>query len=356
MAVYRDMYGASAPSPEMAASIHEHFYEQMQLVPKMKPILTFYDMSNDKIGSGVKTYPWLLDQLRKLMDRDRENYNLDTRMMTLNQRGSYERRRRNNNNNAAPGYKGSNKGGPKGGNGNGGKGNGGHGGPNLGLPTDILKNGMMKKDKTCNYVAKGQRCPYGPQGGCPYSHKQPKAAPAQPVIAPGAPGAKAKAKPWPKRKASRNRSATPGPHESGRSPGPHNRESSAAAKERQKNQVCFVFSRGLPCKKEKENPPCYRQHRALTDPEKLARDKYEQALEKAGKTIPYARTPAQAQAAAANVKAANGGVTPRSEKGNGKGKKGGKGKEPQPCWNWTSNKSCPFGANCKFKAITPGHP
>ena len=62
-------------------------------------------------------------------------------MVTLNQRGLYERRRRNNNNkDAAPGY----KGGPKGGNGGGGKGNGGNGGPNLGLPTDILKNGMMK--------------------------------------------------------------------------------------------------------------------------------------------------------------------------------------------------------------------
>ena len=41
MAVYRDMYGASAPSSEMAASIHEHFYEQMQLVPKMKKYLIF---------------------------------------------------------------------------------------------------------------------------------------------------------------------------------------------------------------------------------------------------------------------------------------------------------------------------
>ena len=53
MAVYRDMYGATAPSSEMAASIHEHFYEQMQLVPKMRQILNFYDMSNDKIGSGI---------------------------------------------------------------------------------------------------------------------------------------------------------------------------------------------------------------------------------------------------------------------------------------------------------------
>ena len=117
----------------------------------------------------------------------------------------------------------------------------------------------------------------------------------------------------------------------------------------------FPFSRGLACKREKENPPCYRQHRALTDAEKLSRDKYEQALEKAGKLIPYARTPAQAQAAAANVKAANGGTTPRSEKGKGKSNKG-KGKDPQPCWHWTNQKSCPFGANCRFKAITPGHP
>ena len=96
-------------------------------------------MPNGKIGSGIKTYPWLLDQLRKLMDRERENYNLDTRMMTLNQRGLYERRRKNNRE-AAPGIKG--KGGKRGG----GKGNGGKGGPNLGLPTDILKNSMMKKE------------------------------------------------------------------------------------------------------------------------------------------------------------------------------------------------------------------
>ena len=125
--------------------------------------------------------------------------------------------------------------------------------------------------------------------------------------------------------------------------------------ERQKNQVCFPFSRGLACKREKENPPCYRQHRALTDAEKLTRDKYEQAFERAGKPIPYARTPAQAQSAEANVKTANGGTAPRSEKGKGKGGKG-KGKDPQPRWYWTNQKSCPFGTNCRFKAITPGHP
>ena len=44
MAVYRDMYGGGAPSPDMAAPIHEHFYEQMELVPKMKQVLNFYDM------------------------------------------------------------------------------------------------------------------------------------------------------------------------------------------------------------------------------------------------------------------------------------------------------------------------
>ena len=126
------MYGGSAPSPEMAASMREHVYEQMKLVPKMQRALNFYDMSSDKIGSGIRTDARLLDQLRKMMDSERENFSLDTRMMTLSQRGRWARKRKNNNkhdNNAALGTKGT------------AKGNGGSGAPNLWKPTDILKDG-----------------------------------------------------------------------------------------------------------------------------------------------------------------------------------------------------------------------
>ena len=86
------------------------------------------------------------------------------------------------------------------------------------------------------------------------------------------------------------------------------RASPDGAKERQNNQPCFPFSCGHPCEGPKENPPhCYRQHRALTNEEKLKRDKIEEATLKAGKTLPCNRAPKQASAAAAaNINAAAG--------------------------------------------------
>ena len=96
MAVYRDMRGCSAPSPEMTASSHEHIYEQMKLLLNMQHVLNFYDMSSDKIGTGIRAYPWLLDHLHKMVDRERDNFSIDTCVMTLNQRGSWERKKNAN--------------------------------------------------------------------------------------------------------------------------------------------------------------------------------------------------------------------------------------------------------------------
>ena len=120
--------------------------------------------------------------------------------------------------------------------------------------------------------------------------------------------------------------------------------------------MCFPFSRGV-CK----DPNCKDPHVSLTAEQKLKRDRREEKLEAEGKPIGYARSPKQAKEAKANV-AANAGKpgapgSASGKSGSGKGKGGGKGKDPNaPCWNWTEKKECEFGARCKFKKNTPGHP
>ena len=101
--------------------------------------------------------------------------------------------------------------------------------------------------------------------------------------------------------------------------------------------------------------PCKqgREHRGLTDSEKLDRNKAEQRLRAAGKPLGYKRSDKQAAAAAravAEAAPADGG------KGGGKGGKG-KGKSNNKCWHHLDKPgSCPHGQNCWFKANTPGHP
>ena len=71
------------PSQEMAVSIRKHFYQQMRKVPKMRPILEWYDLSVDQVGEGMRTYEWLLLQLQKLMDRERLGWNLNVKVTNL---------------------------------------------------------------------------------------------------------------------------------------------------------------------------------------------------------------------------------------------------------------------------------
>ena len=86
----------------------------------------------------------------------------------------------------------------------------------------------------------------------------------------------------------------------------------------------------------------------MTDQEKVKRDKWEQAWEASGRTLPYERTEAHAAAAAKNVDGAPGGTKPT--KGKGKGKSDGK------CYRFMATKECPFGKDCWNRANTPGHP
>ena len=92
-----------------------------------------------------------------------------------------------------------------------------------------------------------------------------------------------------------------------------------------------------------------REHRKLTDEEKLKRDRWEEAWIASGKKLPYERTEAHAAAAAKSVEAAPGG---------GKGNKGkGKGKGEQKCWRFlVRGETCPCGKDCWHRANAPGHP
>ena len=77
----------------------------------------------------------------------------------------------------------------------------------------------------------------------------------------------------------------------------------------------------------KANPPCARQHVALTEEQKKVRDKWEETIIKAGKQLPCKKSDKQAAAAAIN--AAPG---PGSDKGGKSGKAGKGGKTADRCW------------------------
>ena len=219
-----------------------------------------------------------------------------------------------------------------------------------------MKNWQMKKDTTCKYILKGQTCPNQP--GCPFSHAKPKAAPAQPEPPPKAPkpnpkpppedaapaDPKAKAKPKQKPKGTRPRSATPGPQ--GQQP---------TGADPKKLLPCF------PCSRNPNNLKggCGKDHRGLTGPEKLERDRRGEAMVAAGNPIGYARTDMQAAQAKANVRAhaakspnsaAGSQEPPKFPKGTGKGKP-----KAVPCWHFTDSGKCNFGKNCKYRGDTPNH-
>ena len=75
------------PTDGMRASIHAHFLEQCRKPNKLKPAMSFHDMSSDKSGTGMKSYEWLVGQIEKLMMMEKEEFNIERHESTLNQRG-----------------------------------------------------------------------------------------------------------------------------------------------------------------------------------------------------------------------------------------------------------------------------
>ena len=374
MEVYQELYGARPPSDEMRAAIHTHFYEQLRCVPKLSQIIGWYDMCADKTGTGMRTYEWLLFQVENLMMRDHDTWAIAQKESTLNSRGRAAR------------YAGGGTGG--------GKGSGKGGLPRnaapaevratLGRSSDVTKSGLTKGQTLCNYTRKGEQCPFL-RKGCPFNHQKPRtpAAPAQPSAAGGnhdaAPGQtrgrpRQPSGPSGPRQPSGPRSQTP--NRGGPPQNTHRtRSQSQASRERQSRMICFAYSRAPQnCRGAKDG--CYKQHKAekdMTDKQRMMRDQYEEKLLKAGKALGYARSAKQANAAAANVgntgrspSAGSGGKprshSPSSQKGKGKkGKKGnGKGKPPidtkKPCPSFKETGKCSRGADCWFRANTPGHP
>ena len=87
MKVYLELYGVRPPSDEMRASIHAHFLEQCRKPSKLEQVMGFYDMSDDEVGTGMKTYEWLIGQIERLMLMEKEEFNIGRHESTLNQRG-----------------------------------------------------------------------------------------------------------------------------------------------------------------------------------------------------------------------------------------------------------------------------
>eukprot|EP00959_Pyramimonas_sp_CCMP1952_P179171 3745624-Pyramimonas_sp.AAC.1 len=153
----------------MRASIHAHFIEQSRTPNKLNFVCQLYDLSKDRMGQGVKTYEWLMEQIEGMMLRDAEEWNISVHESTLNQRARQARL------------------GGGGGNGNrrnaGGKAAPAEVAAKLRKPTDVMKRGLTKGETTCKYVRKGETCPYAGKG-CPLNHKKPKTA-AQAQLAAG---------------------------------------------------------------------------------------------------------------------------------------------------------------------------
>eukprot|EP00959_Pyramimonas_sp_CCMP1952_P110125 2304215-Pyramimonas_sp.AAC.1 len=60
----------------MRASTHAHFIEQCRKPNTLNFVCQLYNMSNDKMGHGVKTYEWLMEQIEGMVLRDKEGWNI----------------------------------------------------------------------------------------------------------------------------------------------------------------------------------------------------------------------------------------------------------------------------------------
>eukprot|EP00959_Pyramimonas_sp_CCMP1952_P025932 544458-Pyramimonas_sp.AAC.1 len=58
-----------------------------------------YDMSKYRLGTGVKSYEWLMSEIESLMLRDKEERNINVHESTLNQRAQQARLGGGGNNN-----------------------------------------------------------------------------------------------------------------------------------------------------------------------------------------------------------------------------------------------------------------
>eukprot|EP00959_Pyramimonas_sp_CCMP1952_P336065 7036845-Pyramimonas_sp.AAC.1 len=65
--VYQQFYGARPPSDEMRASVHAHFIEQCRKPKKLDFACQLYDLPRDKLGQGVSSYEWLMEQIEGMM-------------------------------------------------------------------------------------------------------------------------------------------------------------------------------------------------------------------------------------------------------------------------------------------------
>eukprot|EP00959_Pyramimonas_sp_CCMP1952_P323702 6774814-Pyramimonas_sp.AAC.1 len=61
--MFTSSYGVRPPSDEMRASMHAHFIKQLRKPKKLSFVCQIYDMSKDKLGTGVKSCEWLMNDV-----------------------------------------------------------------------------------------------------------------------------------------------------------------------------------------------------------------------------------------------------------------------------------------------------
>ena len=78
----------------------------------------------------------------------------------------------------------------------------------------------------------------------------------------------------------------------------------------------------------------------------MQRDRYEAAMKKKGKELPYKVNPDQERQSAENLQPAAA----------AQGKDPKKDPKKQKCNNFMNGGACKYGKDCWFRANTPGHP
>ena len=341
-AVFRGAPPTFESDPKLYSSIHKHYHSQVSLAPMLKPTLIHYDLSEDPLYTGIRTYEWLVKQVARHLETSRAKHMEKTH---------HNDNRLTHDSAPAPGGGGRGKG-PKGQPGRGGKGNDKSAATSL-----TTKNGTLKKDILCRYAAKGVACPdKNKPGGCLFNHDKRghDAKKAKVNAAPAPDRSRSKDRDKGRDKGNRPRSDSKGrgkgrdqsrdrSDSKGRGKG---RDRSGSA-ERQKTQWCFAYSRG-DCKGANATPPCTRLHPKGPFPAEAIRlrDRYEAGMKAAGKPLPYKITDRQLAAAVEAAAAASSAPPPPKAAHTFTG----------PCKNFTADGKCRFGKTCNWFGTTPNHP
>ena len=88
-AVFRGAPPTFASDPKLYSSIHKHFHSQVSLAPMLRPTLMHYDLSEDSLHTGIRTYDWLVKQVARHLETSRAKFMEKTKTNDANARWAH---------------------------------------------------------------------------------------------------------------------------------------------------------------------------------------------------------------------------------------------------------------------------